>query len=300
MYTIRKPRFDELDVLVDFITAAQARPDSRCLHLDWTPEGIRADVQDLDEPFQEAFRFACEGETIVGVLGGDIDVGAGRAWLHGPFARDRDWDLIVEMLCDDLWQRLPASVGRVSNYIELANARALDQHARRGFVRKGLSHIYRADGPPAQPEVRAGIRPFALSDADRICELHAAAFPQTWISGPEMISKIDATHPLLIASANGEAAGYLRLSRHASLPEASVDFVAVAESQRGKGLGRQLLLAALDWIFREQGLSTAFLNVSDDNVNAKQLYESAGFRLFQSGVALDWWGEGSRESHKGS
>ena len=287
LYTIRPPRPDELDRLVDFSLPLQARPETRCLHMDWTAAGIRADVQDLDVPFESAFRFALAGDKLVGLLGADLDLGSGRGWLHGPFARDTDWEAIVGQLFAELWQRLPAEIGRVSNYLELAFVRGLDFHARFGFVQKGVSHIYRAARRATAPV--AGVGPFAPADTEALCRLHAQAFPQTWISGPEMIAAIDPDHPLLIARHEGQAAGYIRLNRHVSLSEGSVDFVAVEPGCRGQGIGRRLLEAGLDWIFATRGLETALLNVSDSNANARQLYESAGFTLFQSGAALDWW-----------
>lgn len=286
-YTIRQPHSHELQRLVDFIAASQAQPETRCLHVDWTPEGILADVQDLNQPFTEAFRLACEGDTLVGVLGCDLDLNSGRGWLHGPFAREDDWERIVSELFSDRLHRLPAEIGRLSNYLELSFARGLDFHARLGFVRKGISHIYRAERQSVSrpPEVTV----FEAGDADGLLQLHERAFPQTWISGADMIAKLDKSHPVLVARREGQLAGYIRLSQHVSLPEGTVDFVAVNPDFRGAGLGRALLLAGLDWIFNQRGLETAFLNVSDDNANARKLYESAGFNLFQSGVALDWW-----------
>jgi ribosomal protein S18 acetylase RimI-like enzyme len=287
MYSLRHPYPDECPAIVRFIFECQASPASRCLHLDWTEAGIDRDVQDLNQPFEEAFRLVCAGETVIGVLGCDLDIEAGRGWLHGPFALDQDWDEVVGLLFAELWNRLPTQITRVSNYLECAFARGLAFHERFGFVPKGLSHIYKAEYRSATPV--AAVRPFLPSDAEALCALHARAFPQSWLSGPQMIAKLADDNAVLIAWHEGHRAGYIRLSRHVSLSEGSVDFVAVEPGWRGKGLGRQLLLAGLHWIFVQQHLRTALLNVSDSNTNARQLYESAGFELFQSGVALDWW-----------
>ncbi|PKL75886.1 MAG: hypothetical protein CVV27_13045 [Candidatus Melainabacteria bacterium HGW-Melainabacteria-1] len=287
MYQLRKAKPDELDRIVDFILPLQASAETRCLHLDWTRPGLSADIQDLDAPLNEAFWLACEGPELVGVLGLDQSLESGRGWLHGPFAREQDWETIVSMLFAAIWQALPAQITRVSNYLELANACGLDFHSRFGFVPKGVSHIYRAQNRPTQAP--AGITSAEPTDFEALGALHQAAFPQSWLSGNELSAKIDLSHPLLVARHQGEPIGYIRLSRHVSLSEASVDFVAVAPSFQGQGLGRQLLEAGLDWIFANQRLETAFLNVSDDNTNALGLYQSAGFEPFQSGVALDWW-----------
>lgn len=287
MYTLRPPRSDEQELVVDFIFGLQARPESRCLHLDSSREGIRHDLQDLSQAFTEAFRLVFADTELVGLLGCDLDLAAGRGWLHGPFARARDWEQIVGLLFADLWKHLPSEIHRVSNYLELAFTRGLTFHQQSGFVPKGLSHIYRARRQAITAP--AGIQPFKPSDAESLCQLHALAFHQSWLSGPEMIARIDSRQAVLIAWEQGQRVGYIRLSRHISLREGQIDFVAVEPGWRGKGIGRRLLQAGLHWIFSLQDLESAYLNVSDSNTNARQLYESAGFSLFQSGLALDWW-----------
>lgn len=290
-YTIRPIEADELQQLVNFIVPLQADPQSRCLHVDWTAEGILADVQDLNQPFTEAFRVLLEGDTWLGILGCDQDLEAGRSWLHGPFidpaVSDSDWQQLAGALFVDLFDRLPASINRLSNYLELNFERGLTQHADQGFVPKGISHIYRADHQAVHSQ--AAIRAITPDDHAVLAALHDRAFPQSWLSPAELSSTLDETHQVLVAEHQGQPAGYIRLSQHISLLEGTVDYVAVDSAYRGLGLGRQLLLAGLDWIFNQRNLQTAFLNVSDDNANARKLYESAGFSLYQSGVALDWW-----------
>ncbi len=290
-YTLRPVEADELQQLVDFIVPLQADPKSRCLHVDWTAEGILADVQDLNQPFTEAFCVLVAGDTWLGVLGCDQDLEAGRGWLHGPFiaavVSNSDWQQLAGALFDDLFSRLPASINRLSNYLELSFERGLTQHADQGFVPKGISHIYRADYQAVSSQI--AIRTITHADQAVLAALHDQAFPQSWLSPAELSSTLDETHQVLVAEHQGQPAGYIRLSQHVSLSEGTVDYVAVDPNYRGLGLGRQLLLAGLDWIFNQRNLQTAFLNVSDDNANARNLYKSAGFSLYQSGVALDWW-----------
>ena len=59
--------------------------------------------------------------------------------------------------------------------------------------------------------------------------------------------------------------------------EAQVANLAVAPSQRGRGLGRRLLEAVLEEA-RERGCRSVHLEVRPSNTVALSLYESAGFR----------------------
>lgn len=286
-YTLRRPYPEELALIVQFIYQQQANPVTRCLHLDWHQEGILADIQDLDVPFHEAFMLAFDQETLVGVLGCDNDLEAGRAWLHGPFARAEDWYTIVASLFEATWATLPPAIGRVSNYLELAYAQAREFHTDWGFLTKDVSHIYRAEAYPlTMPE---SIHPFQPSDAEFLERAHTQAFPQTWLSTAEMIRQQDERHPILIVWHEGQPVGYARLSQHVALFEGTLDFVAVVPEWRGQGWGQRLIAAGLYWIFHTRQLPVAYLNVGDSNTQAKQLYERAGFVLYQSGVALDWF-----------
>ena len=67
-----------------------------------------------------------------------------------------------------------------------------------------------------------------------------------------------------------------------------VHFLAVMPEWRGKGVGRRLLDQGLDWCFRVKELPSASLTVFDTLANARSLYESAGFRLVESGVTRRW------------
>lgn len=76
-------------------------------------------------------------------------------------------------------------------------------------------------------------------------------------------------------------------SRH----KASLNSVYVTSEWRGKGVGRELLAAALDRARAMQGLEQLVLGVSSDNVSAIRLYESVGFVLYgHEPRALKWEG----------
>ncbi len=284
-YTLRAP--DDLDALVALIATCQQDPAQRCLHCDQTPAGLRAEILALDPPWQAAFLGVYSGSELVAVLGCDCDFEMGRGWLHGPFAQDKDWQNLFKQLFDGWEQRLPATITRLSNYLDQANQAGLDFHLQRGFQAKGLFYVLLAKAQPTQRPT--SVRPFLPSDAEMLCQLHALAFPAAWLSGPAMIAQRDDTHAVFIAWEQGQRVGYIRLSQHLELPEAEIEYLAVDPAWRGRGIGRKLLQAGLDWIFAERGLPTAVLNVSADNAQALDLYLSVGFEVKERAIALDLW-----------
>ena len=54
----------------------------------------------------------------------------------------------------------------------------------------------------------------------------------------------------------------------------------VAASRRGRGLGKQLLIHALEFADSQAGLSQLTLVVNATNTSAVSLYDSLGFKMF--------------------
>jgi|SRR6185295_1014290 len=115
-------------------------------------------------------------------------------------------------------------------------------------------------------------------DSSSLAAIHARSFPVGW-SEPEFERLLsDQSVIAHIARADGGRGiivGFL-LSRIVA-DEAEILTVAVAPSERGRGLASQLLhrhlgrLAAL-------GVAQVFLEVGEDNRSALRLYDRAGFR----------------------
>jgi ribosomal protein S18 acetylase RimI-like enzyme len=84
----------------------------------------------------------------------------------------------------------------------------------------------------------------------------------------------------LVAEADGEVLGYIRLQDSYPFPEGagvlSVNGLAVAESARGRGIGSILLTAAADEGTR-RGARKITLHVLGTNTVARRLYERHGY-----------------------
>ena len=80
--------------------------------------------------------------------------------------------------------------------------------------------------------------------------------------------------------------GFAQLRFHLSLyepgPDACLEELWVRPAARGSGLGRSLLIAAMDRA-RARGATRIELNTSTDDVAARALYESVGFTNEEGG-----------------
>lgn len=112
-------------------------------------------------------------------------------------------------------------------------------------------------------------------DAGAIAALHAAAFRRGWSELEVEQLLIDRQVIAHRATSGTRLTGFI-MSRRAA-DEAEILSVAVARSQRGRGVGRDLLSLHLR---RLAALSTraVFLEVDENNRPAIRLYDRAGFR----------------------
>jgi ribosomal protein S18 acetylase RimI-like enzyme len=88
------------------------------------------------------------------------------------------------------------------------------------------------------------------------------------------------SHPdwCFVAERNGEVVGYITTTLSEATRQGHVIDMAVDAALRGQGIGRALLLYALD-VFRRQGMTIARIETLSVNAIGAHLYPSVGFEL---------------------
>lgn len=123
--------------------------------------------------------------------------------------------------------------------------------------------------------VTVTFRPAEDRDLDSIVAIERASFSDPWPRGGfEPLVRAPLCMFMVAEEANG-IAGY-SVTRWVE-DEAELLNIAVAEDQRGNGIGGKMLdevMSALE----ERGIRHIFLEVRDSNVAARELYRSRGFR----------------------
>jgi [ribosomal protein S18]-alanine N-acetyltransferase len=122
----------------------------------------------------------------------------------------------------------------------------------------------------------AAIEPATLRDASRLAQLHGASFHRGWGEG-EFESMLTERNTLVHRLRIGRNTVGFAVSRLAA-DEAEILSIAVAESHRGRGLSRNLLLTHLGHL-AGRGVRTVFLEVEENNQPARRLYDRTGFAV---------------------
>ncbi|MEO0027278.1 MAG: hypothetical protein RL716_609 [Actinomycetota bacterium] len=121
------------------------------------------------------------------------------------------------------------------------------------------------------------IRNAVESDLDAIMQLENACFAADAWSRENMHFEVQAHHTVyLVAHLDEQLVGFAGLSKVPGNDQADIQTIAVSETQRGKGLGRDLMNHLLTDA-RRQLAYEVFLEVRADNEPAQKLYESLGF-----------------------
>lgn len=109
-----------------------------------------------------------------------------------------------------------------------------------------------------------------------IAQLSGSASPLTAV---QLRALLDAQHGVLLVARDGERIGAMLTLVVFRIPtglRAWVEDVVVGESDRGKGIGRELLAAAVEQA-RARGAKTLDLTSRPTREAANRLYRSAGF-----------------------
>ena len=119
------------------------------------------------------------------------------------------------------------------------------------------------------------IRFMRLKDVDQVAEIEQATFARPWSreSFRQEVTR-NAVARYLVAEEDGKILGYA--GAWIILDESHITNIAVAEAERGCGVGRKLTEALMQYI-SNLGAAYATLEVRVSNERAQHLYKSLGF-----------------------
>lgn len=93
--------------------------------------------------------------------------------------------------------------------------------------------------------------------------------------GAAMTSE-DFSHQIIESVADGSRVGYVILAGLADANQ-SVEFRRIVVTEKGKGYGKEALRLVKQLAFKELGAHRLWLDVKEQNVRARHVYESEGF-----------------------
>ncbi len=280
---IRQVKREEFGQVAQLIAQFNANPETQCIHSGEGVKAIQKQMEIWDDGGEIVFVAGWQKGEVVAVFGSEYDVEDGKGWLWGPFAADGG---TAVSLYNHLLTVLPQEIKTLQSYLNVANRTGDAFYRQLGYDNPRVAHVYVALRPveihqPAQFAVE--MKP---NQAEAMGALHDATFPKTYYSGSDIAAKVGEMDKLFVVAEEDDLLGYIYAKMDEAAEEGYVEFLGVAESARGRGLGRMLLQTAVHWLFSSFPVPQIALNVDDSNDNARSLYASAGFHLHFTGVAL--------------
>ena len=286
---VREAQRGDLRELAEWLVQVSQLPAQHCLHT-WSGQsaaGLQQQLQGYLDDSELCYIMALRDGRLVGAMGAEYDEALGRGWLHGPHVTAEDWDPVAAALFTRLLVALPTCIGQLGAFLNVENLRGRRFYVQRGFVeREHLSHEFwfapdrrvisdEGDCPPIRKEQEPSFQ-----------QLYATLFPKAYYSGERVLEMIGQSHQVLVAAEAEQVLGFAVVAVEES-QSGEVQFLGVREDCQRQGYGWRLLLSAVDWLLDVAGVSRVTLNVGDELVHARGLYESVGFRLRFTGIGLE-------------
>jgi ribosomal protein S18 acetylase RimI-like enzyme len=272
----------EVDAVLDLVAAEQAHPSRGTTMLGDTREGIAAELGDVSPDWTLSARVARQDGRIVGAVVADWDVEVGRAWILGPWVPGDDdaWRTWARPLVEVALDQLPDDVHDWELAADVTHTRMAELGAELELPASEVNHVYSVDVATVEtwPEASGEVRAATHADVEVIRPLHDQEFPASYATADHLVPEPpDGKFQVVVAADGPQLLGYAA-GRVQADGEGYLDFIAVADVARGRGVGRDLMVAACRPVIASATTGQLHLTVQDHRAPARRLYESLGFQ----------------------
>ena len=274
---IRSATEADLVPIAELAARLQTDPARTVVYLGADAAGIEAELAEID--WRSISALAFDDDRLLGWLIGDADAELGRVFWLGPFVADSgldtgEWNEIASQLYTSCHGLLPAEMTEEEIAIDARFERCDTWAQAHGFAPDSESLVLVLESDVEGPSL--AVRHVVDNDLELLGALHEQLFPGTHATGRQLVEDGDDDHVRLVTEIDGKPAGYVAFEFQ---PDGAgyIDFLGVADSNRRRGLGAQLVRAAVEALHR-RGAAPVNLTVREDNRAARDLYISLGFR----------------------
>ncbi|MUK87862.1 GNAT family N-acetyltransferase [Ornithinibacillus sp. L9] len=235
-------------------------------------------IDDISEvKYFDSFVGAYENNELIGVVGFDADLDDSSVEIWGPFIVPDNWYIVF-----DLWKKminlLPDEIDSLEMFPNLKNIRVCQLAKNLSFKKYSDETILIFQRKNSHELKNVSIEELTPEYYLMMKQLHDKAFPGTYYSGQQIINRIDDHRKVFMIINKGIFCGYIYVEAEPEFGEANIDFFAVEKSERGNGIGGQLLTGALKWLFTFKNIESIRLCVNSTNSSAINLYKKIGFQ----------------------
>jgi GNAT superfamily N-acetyltransferase len=277
---------DEYRDLAEWLVQVSQAPEQHCLHT-WSgqsAEGLQQQLLGYWDESELCYVLAQRDGRLVGAMGAEYDEELGRGWLHGPHVVAENWGPVAAALFTRLLVALPASIEQLHAFLNVENKRGRRFYAQQGFAeREHLNYEFWLAPVDRVVSEDGDCFPISKEQEASFMQLYEALFPRAYYSADRVLQM--ESHQVLVLAEGGQVLGFAVATTEDG-EAGEIQFLGVREDCRRQGYGRRLLLSAIDWLLDSAGVSRVSLNVGEELVHARGLYESVGFRLRFTGVGL--------------
>lgn len=280
---------EDFQLLSTWLIPVNQSPDRHCLHT-WsgqTAAELQAQWLKYFRDGELCYIAAWRGSDLVGAMGSEFDRSMGRAVLQGPHAVENGWKDITSQLYKKLLAALPGEIQQFDAYLNIENWRGRNFYTQHGFSELDhLSYEFNLAKREWRPVNQQGCTALAAANHESFKLLFDDTFPGAYYSPERIIQMNGESHQVLVTSQEDRVLGFAVLSLELGPTTGELQFLGVDENYRRQGFGYRLLSAGIDWLFNKAGVQEISLNVNEDRLEARRLYESVGFKLQYSGIGM--------------
>lgn len=233
-----------------------------------------------DVPARDAFFIATEGNKIVGACGFDADIERGRAEVWGPFIDHVNSMEIAKMLWETMIVEIPDPIQTIYLFPERRNETVIKLANTLSFDFVSKETILTCTNQSFRGIGNDNVITLSSEHYSFLVELHDQIFPDTYLSGEEMVKEIsEQSIAFGVVDKDSNLLGYLYAEAEPEFGEGSIEFFGVNPASRNKGVGSSLLAKGVEWLFTFPSIEKVSLCVESDNTSAIRLYRSIGFEI---------------------
>ncbi|MBS4172817.1 GNAT family N-acetyltransferase [Bacillus sp. FJAT-49736] len=275
---IKKMHETDISVVAHFIAQINQEPNSHIGYCGTDKEEIEKYLMEelTDVSAWDSFITAWENNSLLGIIGFDADIESKSIEVWGPFIKETHWN-IASLMWNELLILLPDEIDKVNLFPNKKNHHCLQFASEQNFQFLSEQTILKIN---RQENNKSPVLPELTLEYDKeFSTLHQEAFPSTYYTSEQILARRNEHRKVFITTEQGELSGYIYVEAEPEFGEASIEFFAVKEQFRGKGIGGKLLTTALQWLFRFETINSVTLCVNSKNEKAIRLYEKVGFEV---------------------
>lgn len=253
-----------------YVARLQAVPERHIAYVGLAPDEIHEELAEIAR-VEERLLVARRGDAVVGVVLPDVDDEMRRVWWFGPWAED---PAIGRALVEDAARRFGAAWAEEEFSPDARNTDVAALALGRGCVANTGSAVLCFDvSTYGAPDPSGRTSEYRREDAQGVVALHDRYFSGSHTTGARLV-EADGTR-LRVARGRGRVTGYVAAELQPG-GHGYIDYVAVDEHVRRRGVGRDLVRDAIVDL-ADEGVTDVNLTVRVDRPAARALYRSLGF-----------------------